>query len=361
MLVIGHRGAPGYRPENTLAAHELAVLLGADRVECDVVPTADGVLVVRHESDLSASTDVASRPDLAHLRRRSGGSTTGGRSGRRSGWHVEDMTLAQVRSVRAVETQPDLRPGSTVYDGRFGVPTLAELLETVAATRARTGRDVSVAVEVKDPSLFARRGLDVAAMLEADLCAASASGVPVVVQSFDPRFLRRTSAWGLPLVQLFRTWSRGATVAGGGDAPGAPGWPLAEVMSSDAGLAEVARYARVLAPRKDLVLPEGPDGSWGEPTDLVARAHDHGLDVHVFSLRNENVHLPARLRVGTHPAAHGRAMEEYAALVAAGVDGVFSDHPDTAVEAVRGAAGRRSLAALSSTCPRRGALVSALP
>lgn len=335
MLVIGHRGAPGYRPENTLAAHELAVLLGADRVECDVVPTADGVLVVRHESDVSASTDVASRPDLAHLRRR-------------SGWHVEDMTLEQVRSVRAVETQPALRPGSTVYDGRFGVPTLAELLLMVAGLRARTGRDVSVAVEVKDPALFARRGLDVAAMLEADLSAASASGVPVVVQCFDPRFLQRISGWGIPLVQLVHHRPGRRAVTGGGDAPGAPGWPRTAALCSDAGLAEVARYASVLAPCRGLVLPEGPDGSWGEPTDLVARAHDHGLDVHVYSLRNENVHLPARLRVGTHPAAHGRALDEYAALVAAGVDGVFSDHPDTAVEAVRGVAGSRSLAAASA-------------
>lgn len=331
MLVIGHRGASGYRPENTLAAHELALRLGADRVECDVVPTADGVLVVRHESDLTQSTDVASRPGLATLQRPRAGARAGGSSG----WFTEDLTLEQVRTVRAVEPRPSLRQATTVYDGVFGVPTLAELLALVAGLRAELGRDVTLAVEVKHPGVFARRGLDVAAMLLADLSAPAAAGVPVVVQSFDPRFLLRLRALGvrLPMVQLVNPWPEGA--AAGGDGPGATGWACADQMCTDAGLAEVAGYAQVLGARKDMVLPVARDGSWGTATDLVARAHGAGLGVHVFSVRNENAYLPPALRVGSDPGAHGRALEECAALARAGVDGVFSDHPDTAVEARR--------------------------
>lgn len=331
VMVIGHRGASGYRPENTLAAHELAVRLGADRVECDVVPTADGVLVVRHESDVTHSTDVASRPDLAALRRPRAGEGSLG-----PGWFTEDLTLDQVRTLRAVEPRPSIRQATTVYDGVFGVPTLAELLALVARLRAETGRDVGVAVEVKDPAVFAPRGLDVGAMLLQDLSAPGAAGVPVVVQCFDPRFLvrlhDRSAGAHLQLVQLVTRRPQAAPL---GNGAGAPGWPTARQTCSDAGLAEVARYAQVLAVHKDMVLPVARDGSWGVPTDLVDRAHAAGLDVHVYSTRNENAYLPPALRVGSDPGAHGRALEEYVALARAGVDGVFSDHPDTAVEAAR--------------------------
>lgn len=330
-MVIGHRGASGYRPENTLAAHELAVRLGADRVECDVVPTADGVLVVRHESEVTHSTDVASRPDLASLRRPPATADALG-----PGWFTEDLTLEQVRTLRAVEPRPSLRQATTVYDGVFGVPTLAELLVLVARLRTETGRDVSLAVEIKNPAVFAPRGLDVAAMLLEDLSAPAAAAVPVVVQCFDPRFLVRLHDWSagahLPLVQLV-TRRPGAAPLGNG--AGAPGWPTADRMCSDAGLAVVAGYAGVLAVHKDMVLPVARDGSWGLPTDLVERARAAGLDLHVYSTRNENAYLPPVLRVGSDPGAHGRALEEYVALERAGVDGVFSDHPDTAVEAAR--------------------------
>lgn len=329
VLVIGHRGASGYRPENTLSAHELAVRLGADRVECDVVPTADGVLVVRHESEVTRSTDVASRPGLAPLARQHPGGPAGAPR-----WFTEDLTLEQVATLRAVEPRPSLRQATTVYDGVFAVPTLAELVALVARLRAETGRDLTLAVEVKNPGAFARRGLDVAAMLLEDLSAPAAAGVPVVVQCFDPRFLVRLNRLGvrLPMVQLV---SPRSAAADPDDRPGAPGWPSPEEMCSREGLARVAGYAQVLACHKDMVLPVAPDGSWGVPTDLVGRAHAAGLDLHVFSTRNENAYLPPVLRVGTDPGSHGRALEEYVALARAGVDGVFSDHPDTAVEAAR--------------------------
>lgn len=339
VLVIGHRGASGYRPENTLAAYELAVRLGADRIEPDVVPTADGALVLRHESDLSHSTDVADRPELSGRRRPRPGSASGS-----SGWCTEDLTLEEVRAVRAVEPRPSLRQATTVYDGLYPVPTFGELLGLAARLSGELGRTITVTTEVKDPARFAAAGLDVAALVLDELTAHGVDvtdplggaprpgrgGAPsVALQCFDPRFLVRLRTLGvaLPLVQLVHSWPDA-------DA-GSPGYPTPQQMCSPAGLAHVATYAQVIAAAKDLVLPVAPDGSWGEPTDLVADAHAVGLDVYVYTLRNENAYLPPSLRVGTAPGVHGRALAEHLAFARAGVDGVFTDFPDTAVEARR--------------------------
>jgi len=337
VLVIGHRGASGYRPENTLAAHELAVRLGADRIEPDVVPTADGVLVLRHESDLTRTTDVADRPELAPLRRRGRDATDG-----RGGWCTEHLTLDQVRAVRAVEPRPSLRQATTVYDGLYPVPTFGELLGMVARLGGELGRTITVSAEVKDPARFAEAGLDVAALLVEELLAhgidvtdplggaprTARGGAPAVaLQCFDPRFLRRLRALGvaLPLVQLVHPRAEA-------DA-GTPGYPTPTELTSPAGLAQVATYAQVLAAAKDMVLPVAADGAWSEPTSLVDDAHAAGLEVFVYTLRNENAYLPPALRVGSAPGVHGRAIAEHLAFARAGVDGVFTDFPDTGVEA----------------------------
>ena len=338
MIVIGHRGASGHRPENTLPAFELAARLGADRLEPDVVPTADGALVLRHESDLTRSTDVATRPELADLCR-APADDPGADERAASGWCTEEMTLAQVRSVRAVEPRPGLRPATTPYDGLYPVPTLGELLDLAADLGAELGRTVTVTAEVKDPAHFAALGLDVAALVVAELTAhgvdladalggAPPGGAPAVaLQCFDPRFLVRLRELGvaLPLVQLVSRWPK--------DGAGAPGWAVPERMCSPAGLAEVASYAQVLAVAKDLVLPVAPDGTWGPATSLVADAHAAGLAVHVYTLRDENAHLPAPLRLGTAPDEHGRALAEHLAFARAGVDGIFTDFVDTGARA----------------------------
>ncbi len=162
--VIGHRGASGYRPENTLAAYELAARLGADRIEPDLVPTRDGALVLRHESEITHSTDVASRPDLASRRaaRLVDGEVV-------SGWFTEDLDLAELRSLRAVEPRPGLRPGTTVYDGLYQVPTFAELLALAESLRSELGREIVVTAEVKDPERYAAEGFDVVEMVLAEL------------------------------------------------------------------------------------------------------------------------------------------------------------------------------------------------
>lgn len=319
--VIAHRGASGHRPENTLAAFELAARMGADRLEPDLVPTRDGVLVLRHESELTHSTDIASRPELAARR-----STREVQGRVVTGWFTEDLTLAEVRSLRAVEPHPLQRPATTAHDGRHQVPTFAELLVLAERLRAELGRPLVVSAEVKEPARCAAEGIDVAALVVAELRACGVDPArpgtpehpaPVALQCFEPAFLRRLRADGvaLPLVQLVDDDEDGRRLC----------TPL--------GLREVSTYAEVIAPCKDLVLPVGPDGALGAATSLVADAHAASLAVHVWTLRDENVHLPPALRLGAVEDAPGRALAEHLAFLDAGVDGVFTDHPGTGVQA----------------------------
>lgn len=285
-IVIGHRGAPGHRPEHTLAGYELAVRMGADFVEPDLVCTADGVLVARHDAELSATTDIAAHPELVHLRRP-------------DGWFVEELTLAQLRTLRAVERVPDLRHANTAYEGE--VPTLDEILALRARLSAELGRAVGVYVELKHPGRFAQLGLPFGPPLLASLDAAGLNtpDAPVVVESFESlRELR--PALRAPIGQL---------VEPGADVP----------------LADIAEYAQAVGAHKDLVIPRDAENRLATPTGLVADAHAHGLVVHCWTFRDEERFRPAGLD----------AVGELIAFFDAGVDGVFADHPDTAVAARR--------------------------
>lgn len=299
-IVIGHRGAPGHRPEHTLAGYELAVRMGADFVEPDLVSTADGVLVARHDAKLSATTDVAAHPELAGLRTRK----------ETEGWFVEDLSLAQLRTLRARERLPDVRPANTAHDGRDPVPTLAEILALRAWLAAELDRRVGVYLELKDPTRFAERGLPlgpplIAALEEAGL---NTPDAPVIVESFEVEPLRELAGrLRAPIGQLVE-----------------PG-PAAAELLRPAGLARIARYAEAVGPHKDLVIPRDPTGRLRAPTTLVADAHAAGLRVHCWTFRDEPRYRP----VGLDAAA------EYRAFFDAGVDGVFSDQPDTAVAARR--------------------------
>ena len=309
-IVIGHRGASGYRPEHTLASYELAARLGADHLEPDLVATADGVLVARHEPELGATTDVATRPEFA------GRQTTRVVEGTpRTGWFVDDFTLAELRTLHAVERLPALRPANNRFAGLL-VPTLAEILDLRARLSAELGRTIGVYPETKKPGYFADHGVPLEPLLVDALRGAGLDrpGAPVFVQSFDPASLRqlRTSL-RVPLVHLVDD-----------DTP--------HLVTVD-GLDAIAEYADAVGVHKNLVIPRTANGTLGDPGPLVGDAHAAGLAVHAFTFRDENVFLPTDLRRGWGDAERGDGVAECVAFLEAGVDGLFTDHPDTAVAA----------------------------
>ncbi|MDX6302317.1 MAG: glycerophosphoryl diester phosphodiesterase [Nocardioidaceae bacterium] len=314
-LVIGHRGAPGYRPEHTLASYRLAIEMGADYIEPDLVSTRDGVLVARHENEIGATTDVASRPRFADR------GTTRIVEGRRvSGWFTEDFTLAELKTLRARERLPAVRPRNTWYDGHFEVPTFDEVLELASRGSERRCAPVGVYPETKHPEHFADLGLSLeepllAALRRHDL---DRPGAPVLIQSFRSANLRTlASMTELPLVQLV---------------PG-PAGPCRDLLTPSR-LREVATYAAGVGVPCGAVRADGR----GRLTDL---AHAGGLVVHAWTARDENRFLPQRYRRGADPDGRGDGGAHTEALLEAGVDGVFTDQPDTAVQARGRWLGRR--------------------
>jgi glycerophosphoryl diester phosphodiesterase len=324
LLVIGHRGASGYRPEHTLASYELAFRMGADYIEPDVVSTADGVLVARHENEISGTTDVADHPEFADRR------TTRVVDGVEvTGWFTEDFTLDELRTLRAVERLPEEREENTLYDGLYQVPTLDEVLDLREELSRELGREIGVYVETKHPTYFDGIGLSMEEPLLADLDEAGLdrNGAPVFLQSFETANLRELdeAGVGVPLVQLMSNTGAPFDLVATGD-------PRTYAdLATAAGLVEVAAYADGVGPDKSLVIPRQDDGTLGEPTSLVDDAHAAGLLVHPYTFRNENSFLPTDLREGSDPGDTGRALDEQLAFWATGIDGLFTDNPDTGV------------------------------
>jgi glycerophosphoryl diester phosphodiesterase len=297
-LVIAHRGASGRRPEHSAGAYRLACRLGADAVELDLVPTRDGELVCRHDLELSRTTDVASRREFAGRRR------TLDLDGRAvTGWFVHDFTLDELRTLRCVERWPHKRPGSAAYDGTYPLLTLGEACELVDAEATRRGAPVEVYAELKHPAYLGSLGLD-----------------PVVLVA------------GVRRPRL--TWMsfEEAAVAGLRAAGHTRLVRLLDTRPTDADLAAAAGHATAIGVRRTIVLPR-TDRRVGAPSDLVARAHDHGLEVLVWTHRAENSHLPENLRVGRGKRAHGLARREAELFFEAEVDGLISDFPEIAVAA----------------------------
>ncbi|MGJ7439899.1 glycerophosphodiester phosphodiesterase [Aquipuribacter sp. MA13-6] len=324
-LVFGHRGASGYRPEHTLEAYRLAIAMGADYIEPDLVPTSDGVLVARHENEISGTTDVAQKPEFADRR------TTKVVDGvSYTGWFTEDFTLAELKTLRAVERIPAIRQRNTLYDGRYQVPTFDEVLQLAREESERTGRRIGVAPETKHPTYFDSIGLSLEEPLVRSLEAAGlrTPGAPVVVQSFETANLKELDRMTrVQLVQLVA--GRGAPY----DYVAAGRTETYADLLTDQGLRGISRYADWIGPDKNRIVPRTAGGTLAAPTDLVDRAHARGLRVVPYTFRNENTFLPVELRVGTDPTAYGDAFAEYELFYSLGVDGVFSDNPDTAVEA----------------------------
>lgn len=309
LLVIAHRGASADRPEHTLAAYELAIDRGADYIEPDLVATKDLVLVARHENELSGTTDVASRPEFEDRRREK---TIDGQ--RVAGWFAEDFTLAELRTLRAKERIPSLRPANTRYDGLYPVPTFAEIVQLVRAKEAETGRRIGLYPELKHPTFMLQtERIDLVDLLLRDLKALGLTAAdPLFIQSFEIAPLRRLKQRGdFRLVQLL------APISGPADEPAQR---YAE-MITPAGLAEIAQYADVIGAHIALVMR--PDGS---PTPLVSDAKAAGLAVHAWTVRPENEFLPVSLRSGADPKGRGCGDVRLAGMLrAAGVAGVFSD------------------------------------
>lgn len=315
-LVIAHRGASGYRPEHTLAAYALAVAMGADFIEPDLVRTADGALVARHEPEIGGTTDVAQRFPGRRRRAVIDGDTV-------DGWFASDFTLAELRTLRARERLPFR---TTAWDGVYGVPTLDEVLALADSLGRLRGRPVGVYPELKHPTWHRAAGLPMEEVLLAGLRrhGLDRADAPVFIQSFEEAPLRELSArTPVPLVLLLAAGALPPDVTAAGDGRG-----LSAYLSPD-GLRRIATFARGIGVETALLL----EGEAGTATSLLRDAHAAGLLVHAWTLRAEPRFLAPRHRGELAAAARE--------LTALGVDGVFTDHPDLVVRAVRVPEGRR--------------------
>ena len=330
-IVIGHRGASGQRPEHTLASYELAIDEGADFIEPDLVFTKDNVFVARHENDITGTTDVADHPEFAS---RKTTKLIDGES--HTGWFTEDFTLAELKTLRAKERLPQLRPANAAYDGKFDIPTLAEIIALAKKRSKEVGRTIGIYPETKHPSYFASIGKPMERQLVAELNQAGwdSADAPVFIQSFEVNNLKLLhSITRIRLIQLMD--------ATGGPADKAA--PSYAAMITPAGLKAVAAYAWGIGPNKDMVVkpptksvlhkgdtlyaPVDDPIVDGTPTTLVADAHAAGLRVHVWTFRAENFFLAPDLRIGTDPKAHGNVDTAIRHQLAMGIDGFFTDFP----------------------------------
>ncbi|MFP1628286.1 glycerophosphodiester phosphodiesterase [Streptomyces sp. 5K101] len=320
--VIAHRGASGYRPEHTIGAYQFALDMGAHVIEQDLVPTKDGHLVCRHENDITGTTDVAEHPEFASRR------TTKSVDGVSiTGWFTEDFTLAELKTLRAKERIPGTRQENTLYDGRWTVPTFEEVLRWAEDEGRRRGRPVWLHVETKHPTYFRGIGLGLEERLARLLrrYGRHRADSPTFLQSFEPTSMRRMAGLvGTPRVVLLwtpddRPWDFRES----GDPR-----TVADLVTPE-GLAWIAGFAQGIGPLLDLVIPKDANGRLTKPTTLVRDAHAKGLVVHPYTMRNENSFLPADFRRGTDPNAYGDVFGAYKAYLATGIDGIFTDNPDT--------------------------------
>jgi len=315
-LVIGHRGASGYRPEHTRGSYELAVALGADAVEPDIVATRDGVLVLRHENEISGTTDVAARPEFASRRttkRIDGVSLTG--------WFTEDFTWAELSTLRAVERLPQLRQNSATFDGVYPILRLRDLLGLLDDAAER-GRELRLVAEVKHPTYFASIGLPLDELV-ADELSRWDDGRRLIVECFEQGVLTQLRERGVRATYIYLLESRGS-------APdlvarfGRKALPYSAQLTGS-GLARLAREVDGVSVDKQLLI----DGTTA--TDLVDRVHEAGLTAFTWTLRPENRFLAPGHRRGTAPRDWGDWRREFELILATGIDGVFLDHPDLGI------------------------------
>ncbi|MBB3224291.1 glycerophosphodiester phosphodiesterase [Pseudoduganella umbonata] len=331
-LVFAHRGASALRPEHTLAAYAKAIADGADFVEPDLVSTKDGVLVARHEAFLAETTDVAQRPEFASRRVRK---TIDGET--HEGWFVDDFTLAELKTLRAIERIPASRPGSAAYDGMFQVVTFEEVIDFVAAQSATTGRVIGLVPELKHSTYFARAGLPLEDRFMATLAAHEYTRrAPVEIQSFEVANLRMLreklgKRTNLRLMQLV-----GVGPVKPSDVAAAGGSLTYADMATPAGLRDIAQYADVFSPPTRALIPLKKDGRLDAPTPLASDARAAGLRLETWTFRPENRFIAADFRngAGEHARNEGGSIAEMRRYLQLGLDGFFTDDPALGVKAV---------------------------
>ncbi|QFG68121.1 glycerophosphodiester phosphodiesterase family protein [Ornithinimicrobium pratense] len=328
-LVVAHRGASGYRPEQTRSAYELAARMGADLLELDVVPTKDHVLLARHENNLAGTTDIATRPEFADRR------ATKVVDGQvQEGWFTEDLTLTEVKRLRAVERLPQLRPDSARHDGLEEILTVEEVFDLREQLAGELGRPIGLYPEIKHSAYFARLGLPAEPALT-DLLRRFDQDRPdgdVLLHAFEPSSL-------VTLHHDLGVRARSSLLMFSGGTPGdaGPGDPDYAWWSGPQGMARVRRLGiSGVSPDLTMVISIGPGGAMGEDTGLVAAAHAQGLYVHPYTFRAENQWLFTEFRSSEDPAAHGDLVGMVSAFLDVGIDAVNTDHPDLGVRAVRG-------------------------
>ncbi len=334
-IVIAHRGASGYLPEHTLAAYFIAIEQGADFIEPDLVMSKDGILVARHENEISGTTDVARHPRFASRKTSKviDGETL-------TGWFTEDFTLAELKQLRAIERIPQLRPGNTRFDRMFEIPALEEILSLVHDLKVRGSLHGPVGVypEIKHPSYFQSIGLPMEWKLAETLHRFGYAGREgrVFIQSFEVENLKALRKMTeLPLVQLVNdTGQPWDCVLRGED------MSYSRMLAPE-GLQRIATYAGAIGANKNLIIPRAANQRLGGASTLVSDAHAAGLKVHAWTFRAENHFLPENLRDPNQESNLGPLEDEITAFLATGLDGVFCDHPDFAVRA-REAGDKRS-------------------
>ncbi|MDO9409572.1 glycerophosphodiester phosphodiesterase [Patulibacter sp.] len=328
-VVYAHRGASGYRPEHTLEAYRLAIQQGADVIEPDLVSTKDGQLVDRHENEIGGTTDVATRPEFADRKRTK---TIDGVS--YTGWFTEDFTLKELRTLRAKERLPAVRPANTAYDGKYQVPTFQEVIDTARKASRTTRRTIAISPEIKHSTYFRSVGIDQESAVLRTLRKNRLDDrrAPVIVQSFEVanlKLIRRESK--VHTVQLLD-----AAKSSPADVVAAGGTTTYGQLATPAGLKGIARYADTVSPNTDYVIPrDATTGASLAPTSFVRDAHAAGLPVVVYTFRRENQFLPLERRSSADPAGIGDLQGYMGQMLDLGVDALFTDNPDLGVAAVK--------------------------
>ncbi|SDS20458.1 glycerophosphodiester phosphodiesterase family protein [Microterricola viridarii] len=324
-LIIGHRGASGYRPEHTAAAYELAFALGADAVEPDIVATRDGVLVLRHENEISGTTDVAARPEFAGLR------TTKTIDGHeQTGWFTEDFTWGELSTLRARERLPKMRPANTAFDGRYPILRLRDLFELIDESAERHGRHLGLVAEIKHASYFESIGLPLDELFAAELDDAGWRGGDgrLIVESFELTVLGKLTARGVGGRKVFLIEASG-TPEDQRLAHGAAANSYADFVT-EAGLYALGGLVDGISVDRSMIVRQDAAGT-PQTSDLVDLAHSAMLEVYTWTLRPENRFLLPAHRAGVGQARHGDWWGEFELIMGTGIDGVFADHPDLAV------------------------------